>query len=174
MGQSDPASHAENPAKVESQDLQQRQSSQEEDGFIDVQHADVDMQDTTSDEVSKSPPSAPLALHRYGSNLEDVDDVVDEEDDSEDERDPMANHPLLNMLTGRLGARRRGSAHKWDRLHPENQILSVSNADECSLLEGAAFPPEERASREKVRTIPSCQPSDMECCEDRDLSNVAF
>ncbi len=130
MGQSDPTSHSQNPAKVESdsQDLQQRRSSHEEDGFIDVQHADVDMQDATTDDVPKSP-SAPLALHRYGSNLEDVGDTVDEEDDSEDERDPMANHPLLNMLTGRLGARRRGSAHKWDHLHPENQTLSVSNAD---------------------------------------------
>ncbi len=141
MSQSGTSNQPESTAKVESQ---KGQFSQDEDGFVDIQHADVDMQDTESDDAPHST-SAPLQLQRYSNNLQDP------EDDSDDDHDAMANHPLLSMLTGRLGARRRGSSHEWDRLHPENQALSVANADECSSLEESVFPPEERASREKVR-----------------------
>jgi hypothetical protein len=141
MSQSGTSNKPESPAKVQSP---KGQSSQEEDGFVDIQHADIDMHDTESDDAPQSS-SAPLELQRYSNNLEDP------EDDSDDDQDAMANHPLLSMLTGRLGARRRGSSHEWDRLHPENQALSVANADECSSLEESAFPPEERASLEKVR-----------------------
>lgn len=149
MSQSEATGNSHGPAKVDSQS---GRPPQEEDGFIDIQDADVDMQDSESDDAQHSS-GRPLELHRYGNNLEDVDDVVDDEDESDDDHNPMASHPLLSMLTGRLGPRRRGSTHKWDRLHPENQTLSVANADECSALEDQAFPPEERATREKVRLL---------------------
>lgn len=137
-----------NSAKVDSE-APKVQSSQDEDGFIDIQHADVEMSDRDTQPPHQS--SEPLQLHRF-QHPEEVDEAVDEEDDSEDDS-LMANHPLLNMLTGRLGARRRGSIHKWDRLHPENQALSVADVDQCVSLEDAAFPPDERATREKVRHL---------------------
>ncbi|KAK5044735.1 hypothetical protein LTR84_010509 [Exophiala bonariae] len=122
--------------------------SSAEDGFIDINHTDIDMPDHEKDDEKVH--SSPLDLHRYGNNIRDVDEIGDGEDDSDDDdHDPMANHSLLNMLTGRLGGRRRGSTHKWDRLHPENQALSVFDVDQCTKLEEEAFPPEERASREK-------------------------
>lgn len=150
MSQSDQTTDVNSPAKDRSQ---RHQSSQDEDGFIDIQHDDADF--AMQDSGREAPPtsSSPLELQRYGNNLEDANDVVESEEDSEDDQDPIANHPLLSMLTGRLGARRRGSTHKWDHLHPENQALSVANIDQCSALEEAAFPPEERASREKVMSI---------------------
>lgn len=145
MGQSDQITNS-SSAKVDSQS---GQPSQVEDGFIDIQHGDVEMHHSHPDD-DLNPSSDPLELRRAGHS-EEVYEAVDEDDDSDDDRDLMANHPLLNMLTGRLGARRRGSVHKWDRLHPENQSLSVFDVDQCSSLENEAFPPEERASREKVR-----------------------
>lgn len=113
--------------------------------FVPINHRDIDMQDHDTDEAH------PLSLQRFGNNLQDVDGIDEGDDDSEDDdHDPMANNHLLNMLSGRLGARRRGSNHKWDHLHPENQALSISNVDQCTELEDQAFPPEERATREKV------------------------
>ncbi|EXJ93888.1 hypothetical protein A1O1_02281 [Capronia coronata CBS 617.96] len=150
MSQSNQPTDLRSPAKDRSE---RGQSSQDEDGFIDIQHADanadVDMPESDHNAQTTSP--GPLELQRYGNNLEDADDVVESEEDSEDDQDPIANHPLLSMLTGRLGNRRRGSTHKWDSLHPENQVLSVSNVDQCFAVEEEAFPPEQRASREKFQ-----------------------
>ncbi len=128
------------------------QPTQDEDGFIDIHHEDVDMQDSDSD--ATAPPQktslGSLDLQRI-SHSDKADEVPEDEDDSDDDHDLMANHPLLNMLSGRLGQRRRGSAHKWDSLHPENQALSAADLDQCSSLEDETFSVEERASREKVR-----------------------
>jgi hypothetical protein len=41
---------------------------------------------------------------------------------------------------------------KLDELHPYTQTLSMSDVESCVILENAAFPPNERASREKVST----------------------
>lgn len=133
-------------------DSRSGQPSQDEDGFVDIHHEDVEMQDSDSDAVAPPPKTSldSLDLQRIGRS-DEAEEVGEEDDDSEDENDIMASHPLLNMLTGRLGQRRRGSSHKWDSLHPENQALSASNVDECSMLEEEAFPVEERASREKVQ-----------------------
>ncbi|ETI27292.1 hypothetical protein G647_09482 [Cladophialophora carrionii CBS 160.54] len=135
------------PAKL---NARSGQASQDEDGFVDIQPDDVEMHDSDSD--AAAPPQEPsfesLDLQRL-SHSDKAEEAPEEDEDSEDEHDIMANHPLLNMLTGRLGQRRRGSSHKWDHLHPENQALSVSNVDQCTSLEEEAFPPEERASREK-------------------------
>lgn len=90
-----------------------------------------------------------------GSTLEDLqltrfdNDLREEEDDSDDD-DAMASHPIFGMLAGRLGQRRRGSTHKYDKLHPENQVLTINNVDDCVNVENAAFPENERCSREKV------------------------
>ncbi|KIX93547.1 uncharacterized protein Z520_10725 [Fonsecaea multimorphosa CBS 102226] len=151
----DSSSQSEEPIKPSSAKVDETrsgQSSQDEDGFIDIQPEDVEMQDSHSDAVAPppKPPSDSLELQRI-SHSDKAEEVPDEEDDSEDDRDFMANHPLLNMLTGRLGARRRGSSHKWDHLHPENQALSVSDVDQCTSLEDAAFSPQERATREKFQ-----------------------
>ncbi|KAJ9609812.1 hypothetical protein H2200_006141 [Cladophialophora chaetospira] len=128
------------------------QASQDEDGFVDIHHEDVEMQDSDSDPASAPNKSnvGALDLHRI-SHSDKAEEAPEDEDDSEDDHDLMANHPLLNMLTGRLGQRRRGSAHKWDSLHPENQALSAFDVDQCSSLEEEAFPVEERASREKFQ-----------------------
>jgi hypothetical protein len=158
------SSQSENSTNPTSAKLESRsgQPSQDEDGFIDIHHEDVEMQDSDSDAAaaSKRPNFDALDLHRI-SHSDKAEEGPEDEDDSEDDHDLMANHPLLNMLTGRLGQRRRGSSHKWDSLHPENQALSVFDLDQCSSLEEEAFPVEERASREKVRlsisrTYPQC------------------
>ena len=110
------------------------------------------MQDSDSDATAPPPKTSLVSLDlQRVSHSDKAEEVPEDEDDSDDDQDLMANHPLLNMLSGRLGQRRRGSSHKWDSLHPENQALSVADVDQCSSLEDEAFPVEERASREKVR-----------------------
>jgi hypothetical protein len=39
---------------------------------------------------------------------------------------------------------------KRDDLHPYTQTLTLSDVESCVILEEAAFPPQERATREKV------------------------
>jgi len=124
-----------------SADSEPPSGQREDEEFVDIDHADLEMQDA---EGGKRP-SDDLELHRFTANPDDRE----EEDDSEEEHDHMANHPLLSMLTGRLGQRRRGSNHKWDALHPVTQVLSYANVDDCTELENSAFPEHERCSREK-------------------------
>ena len=129
------------------------QDAEDSDEFIDIHHEDVAMQDSDLDAAAPPPKSSvdSLDLHRISHS-----DQAEEDDESEDDHDLMANNPLLSMLTGRLGQRRRGSAHTWDNLHPENQTLSVLDTDQCSSLENEAFPVDERASREKVSQPRRC------------------
>jgi hypothetical protein len=120
----------------------QSAANDDDDDFVDISDEDTDMQD--ADAGHRKQPKDSLDLHRLAGNSDDLDD------DSDEEHDNMASHPLLSMLTGRLGQRRRGSTHKWDRLHPVTGVLSVSNVDDCTELEIEAFPENERCSREKV------------------------
>lgn len=113
------------------------EEKQTEDDFETVNHEDAQTPGTEERKASDD-----LSLTRFGNNLRD------EEDDSDD--DAMASHPIFGMLAGRLGQRRRGSTHKYDRLHPENQVLTVANVEDCVDVENAAFPENERCSREKV------------------------
>ena len=115
---------------------------QEDEEFVDVGNEDVDMHD--SEAVKQSVDD--LDLQTFGSNIRDIDD----DDDSDEEQEHMASHPLLSMLTGRLGQRRRGSTHKWDALHPVTMVLSPGNVTDCTALEEEVFPENERCSREKV------------------------
>jgi hypothetical protein len=116
----------------------------DDDDFVDISDEDTDMRDADADDKQRT--QSALDLHRLTANSDD------NEDDSDDESDNMASHPLLSMLTGRLGPRRRGSTHKWDSLHPVTSVLSVHNVDDCTELENEAFPENERCSREKVST----------------------
>ena len=115
-------------------------SKDDDEEFVDIDHEDVDMQE------SQTGKGDDLGLHTFGNNIRDVD----EDEDSEEEHDQMASHPLLSMLSGRMGQRRRGSTHKWDVLHPVTQVLSPGNVGDCTTLENSAFPENERCSREKV------------------------
>lgn len=132
----------EKPQAASSSNHQSDQSSKEDEDFVDIDPADVEMQDAEN----TKPSIDSLDLHNFNTNVQEPE----EDDDSDDEHDQMASHPLLSMLTGRLGQRRRGSTHKWDALHPVTQVLSVANVEDCTTLEEAAFPEHERCSREKV------------------------
>lgn len=114
---------------------------QSEDDFETVSHEDAE---TTANTDKPSATNDDLQLTRFDHDLRDV------EDDSDDDESAMASHPIFGMLAGRLGQRRRGSAHKYDKLHPENQVLTIANVDDCVKVEESAFPPNERMSREKV------------------------
>lgn len=111
--------------------------------------------ETVNHEDAQTPASSEGANTSGGSTLEDLqltrfdNDLRDPEDDSDDD-DAMASHPIFGMLAGRLGQRRRGSTHKYDKLHPENQVLTVNNVDDCVEVENSAFPESERCTREKV------------------------
>lgn len=123
-------------------------NQKDDDEYVDIEHDDIEMHD--GEDGDEKHASDDLELQRFGGNL---DDVGDEDEESDEDHDHMAHHPLLSMLTGRLGQRRRGSTHKYDHLHPENQVLSVANVDECTKLEAQNFPEHERAPREKVRRL---------------------
>lgn len=120
-------------------DAETRQQS--EDDFEAVSHEDAE---TTAKADKSVHAKDDLQLTRFDNDLKDV------EDDSDDDESAMANHPIFGMLAGRLGQRRRGSSHKYDKLHPENQVLTIANVEDCVKVEESAFPPNERGSREKV------------------------
>ncbi|KAK5954921.1 hypothetical protein OHC33_003600 [Knufia fluminis] len=115
---------------------------QAEDDFETVSHEDAE---TSINTEGKSPSTTQdeLKLTRFNNNNQD------DEDDSDDDEHAMAHHPIFGMLAGRLGQRRRGSTHKYDKLHPENQVLSIAYVEDCVQVEDGAFPEDERASREK-------------------------
>lgn len=50
-------------------------------------------------------------------------------------------------------ATRNSSRPRLDELHPYVQPLTVSDVDACTDLEAEAFPPQERATRQKVRLV---------------------
>ena len=133
----------EKPQAAPTNSDQTSSSHKDDEDFVDIDHDDVDMQDT----IHHEPSPDGLGLQRLSANSAGSD----EDDDSDDEPDHMASHPLLSMLTGRMGQRRRGSNHKWDALHPVTQVLSPANVDDCTQLEEDTFPEHERCSREKVR-----------------------
>ena len=121
-------------------------SAMDIDDFETVEHDEAQEAGVSSKEQEQSHDD--LALQRFAGNLEDAGEH-DEDDDSDDDEHSAASHPLLGMLAGRLGQRRRGSTHKYDHLHPENQVLTINNVDDCCEVE-QAFPEHERCTREKV------------------------
>lgn len=133
----------EKPSSSPPQDSTTAVNDKDDDEFVDIEHEDVEMQESDGGKRTVDD----LDLQRFRA----VHGDQDEEDDSEEEHDHMANHPLLSMLSGRLGPRRRGSSHQWDALHPVTQVLSFANVGDCTELEVSTFPEHERCSREKVR-----------------------
>lgn len=115
-------------------------STQPEDDFETVSHEDAQAAAPISENRSSS----------EGLQLTRFDNDIHEEEDSDEEENAMSHHPLFGMLAGRLGQRRRGSTHKYDKLHPENQVLTLANVQDCVEVENSAFPENERASQEKV------------------------
>lgn len=133
---------------AKSDDNKDREVKQQtEDDFETVNHEDAPTPGTNggagSGAASGASTMEDLQLTRFDNDLRE------EEDDSDDD-DAMAHHPIFGMLAGRLGQRRRGSTHKYDKLHPENQVLTRNNIDDCVAVENSAFPEHERCSREKV------------------------
>jgi hypothetical protein len=120
----------------------------DDDDYVDISDEDTEMRDADTNQSRRPGGSTKddLDLHRLSANSADHD----LDDSSDEEHESMANHPLLSMLTGRMGQRRRGSTHKWDSLHPVTGVLSVGNVDDCTRLEDQVFPEEERCSKEKV------------------------
>jgi len=115
---------------------------QSEDDFETVNHEDAETP-RNDGRNSASTKTDDLSLTRF-------DNHNNEDDDDSDDEPAMAHHPIFGMLAGRLGQRRRGSSHKYDKLHPENQVLSIANVEHCVEVENDAFPENERATREKV------------------------
>jgi hypothetical protein len=138
----------------------------DDDDFVDISDEDTDMRDGDADADDKQRTTNALDLHRLAANSEDIDE------DSDDEPDNMASHPLLSMLTGRLGQRRRGSTHKWDHLHPVTSVLSVNNVEDCVQLENEAFPENERCSREKVESPCAIDTILWACCTGSGAKNI--
>jgi hypothetical protein len=75
-----------------------------------------------------------------GTKDNDTADTVDREP-------PMTAHDESRMFKNM--AKNHGPSRR-DELHPYTQTINLSNVDSCVLLEEAAFPPAERATREKV------------------------
>lgn len=121
---------------------------QTEDDFETVNHEDAETPGNTEGKTATTPKDD-LSLTRFENRNQE------EDDDSDDEEHAMAHHPIFGMLAGRLGQRRRGSAHKYDKLHPENQVLSIAYVEDCVEVENGAFPENERCSREKVKQFAS-------------------
>jgi hypothetical protein len=53
-------------------------------------------------------------------------------------------------VQGTMFAAQAQKNSKRDNLHPYTQTLTLSDVESCVILEEAAFPPQERATREKV------------------------
>lgn len=79
-----------------------------------------------------------------------------EEDKKEDQPEGTMFASLANSVS------RDDSNPQRDDLHPYTQTLTLSDVDSCTILEEAAFPPNERATREKVS--PSCRPHFIYSC----------
>ena len=60
-----------------------------------------------------------------------------------------------------------GSSNR-DKLHPYTQCLTVNDVESCTVLEEAAFPPEERCTKEKVSHSALCYLARRRC-QDRSV-----
>lgn len=134
-----------------------RNEIEKEDDFETIEHHETEAPASAPEGRIPGISNDDLKLQRFANSLDDTEEIIreeddDDEDDSDDDEHAMASHPIFGMLAGRLGQRRRGSTHKYDSLHPENQVLTVANVDDCVEVE-EAFPANERCSREKVSRI---------------------
>jgi hypothetical protein len=79
-------------------------------------------------------------------NMSSLAKVPDEDYDYEKNMSEQDEDKMMATLAQR--------SKPLDELHPYTQTLSLSDVESCVVLEDAAFPPNERASREKVRIPP--------------------
>ncbi|CZT19512.1 related to polyamine acetyltransferase [Ramularia collo-cygni] len=67
------------------------------------------------------------------------------------ERDSSYEQSMSQQDEDQMIATLSQRSTQLDELHPYTQTLSLSDIESCVVLENAAFPPEERASREKFQ-----------------------
>lgn len=79
------------------------------------------------------------------SNMSPLDRTLTKPDaDSEPQQQPD------KPRQGTMFAEQAQKNSKRDDLHPYTQTLTLNDVESCVILEEAAFPPQERATREKV------------------------
>jgi hypothetical protein len=82
-----------------------------------------------------------LAKHDAISNMSPLDRTSKPDTDSQPDNKPRQ---------GTMFAEQAQKNSKRDDLHPYTQTLTLNDVESCVILEEAAFPPQERATREKV------------------------
>lgn len=91
-------------------------------------------------QLTKSPEEVEVEDHSSRAATADALEERPAAMDAEDEDDMVAS----------MGQQESNS--KRDEVHPYTQSLSVSDVESCTRLEEECFPPNERCTREKVRT----------------------
>lgn len=91
-----------------------------------------------------------IANDRTLQDMSSLSKVVDQDYSYEERMSERDEDKMVAVLSQRV--------KQLDELFPYTQTLSVSNIESCVVLENAAFPPEERASREKVSLPHECSP----------------
>lgn len=82
-----------------------------------------------------------LAKHHAISNMSPLDRTSKPDSDPQPDNKPRQ---------GTMFAEQAQKNSKRDDLHPYTQTLTLNDVESCVILEEAAFPPQERATREKV------------------------
>lgn len=83
----------------------------------------------------------------------DLSSLVSDSIGSSDNNNSEQQHEPQDEPMMFRNAAQNQSNSKRDDLHPYTQTLTLSDIDSCVLLEEAAFPPQERATREKVSPV---------------------
>lgn len=86
-----------------------------------------------------------LAKHDAISSMSPLDRTSKPDSNSEQQQQPDDK-----PRQGTMFAEQAQKNSKRDDLHPYTQTLTLNDVESCVILEEAAFPPQERATREKV------------------------
>lgn len=93
------------------------------------------------------------------SDLNDMPQLTKSPDDLQPEDRPPAMHALPKdddeYADGPFFSQMLQQRDKRDELHPYVQTLNASDLESCVKVEEEAFPPHERATREKVSRVGS-------------------
>ena len=82
------------------------------------------------------------------SNMSPLDRTVTKPDTDSQEPQQQPDKPKARQ--GNMFAEQAQKNSKRDDLHPYTQTLTLNDVESCVILEEAAFPPQERTTREKV------------------------
>ena len=85
-----------------------------------------------------------LAKNDAISNMSPLDRTITKPDTDAEPQQPA------KPRQGNMFAEQAQKNSKRDDLHPYTQTLTLNDVESCVILEEAAFPPQERATREKV------------------------